>query len=92
MGVGRNHDLVRLIWRMYFECDRSRGSAARIAKELGLSVKVVCDIIAFRSWKSVAFPIVDEEAGLSHSIDYLYSLDPFLLIEQDQCAFDHLIE
>jgi len=74
-------DNVRFIRRAY-ETDRKLHASyglflRRTANEFNVSPKTIRDVIVFRTWKHVAFPITDEEAGLAESVAELKALDPF---------------
>ena len=47
------------------------------AKLFEVSPNTIYDVIRYRTWKNVAFPITDEEAGLAESVAELKTLDPF---------------
>jgi len=47
------------------------------AKIFGVSCYTVRDVITYRTWRHVTFPVTDEEVGLAQSVDKLKALDPF---------------
>ena len=73
--------IVRCIRTVYVdkhmsEFDRSN-FYTHTAKILHVAPRTIRDVIQYRTWKHVDFPMLEEEPGLAHSLAELESLDPF---------------
>jgi len=76
-----NPCVVRAIRTVYADkrlsdFDRSHFDT-RVARILHVASKTIRDVIQYRTWKSIDFPILEEEPGLARSVAELESLDPF---------------